>query len=157
MPNFAQTIILLISGAGAGWTETTPALADVKFPWKVSKDFFTSPARRGPYKNMIWAAPQDVAGRDTDDEYGTYKRLRVNVYCYSRAVSDLEDDSKNGEIRVSNMRDQVSKLIIANRTGLTGAVRMENPVDLRPLDDPNGNPAIYCRVLQVEVLYVEAT
>ena len=154
MPNWAQAIITLIQAASASWTETTPAYSDVKWPWKVSKDFMMSAARQGPYKNMIWAVPQDVNPEDPDDEYGAYKKAAVTVYCYSRATSDLEDDVKNAEIRASNMRDQVRKILVAGT--LTGAVKMNPPRDLRALDDPNANPPLFCRPLSVEVLYVES-
>jgi len=68
MSNWAQSIISLLKNAGGGWTETNPALAEVKFPWKVSRDFLINPARRGPYKNMIWAVKQGTDPKDPEYE-----------------------------------------------------------------------------------------
>jgi len=52
MPNWAQAIITLVNNAGADWTKTTPVLAEVKFPRKVSRDFLINPAMGALCKNM---------------------------------------------------------------------------------------------------------
>ena len=155
MPNWPQSIITIIKNIGAGWTETNPALADVKFPWKVSRDFLVNPARRGPYKNMIWAVEARAGPKDPEYEGLHYCEALVNLYCYTRAVSDLEDDVKNGEIRACNLRDQVRKIIQSKKNDLTGAILMQPFLELPPLHEVNVNPVFYCRVLQIQVLYEE--
>lgn len=112
-------------------------------------------ARKGPFKNMIWAWDQGTDPFDADDPYGAHKKALVNVYCYSRADTDNETEIKKAQDISSNMADQVYKLLVANKGSLTGAFRMEVPNRPRPIDNPDARPPYGCKVLQVEVLYVE--
>jgi len=149
--SFARQIKTLINTSG-NWTETTPAFADVKFPYKVSRNFEYHAARKGPWKNMIWAlqdrkTPRELAGSGPYQTFG----IDVNVYCYSRATSELEADVDAAEVRSENMRVQVEAIIAANPTGLTGAVQMRKNGGFQ-MNDPNANPAVFMEIVKVLVI-----
>ena len=101
---------------------------------------------------MIWClqdrkTPRELAGPGPYQTYG----VDVNVYCYSRATSELEADVNSAEVQAENMRVQVEARIDANPTGLTGAVQMRKNGGFQ-LNDPNGNPAIFIEVTKVLVI-----
>jgi hypothetical protein len=111
-----------------------------------------SAARKGPYKNMIWAWDQGSKPYDTDDPYGGHRIAIINIYCYSRADSSGEDDVLACQEISTNMHDQVESILQDYLSSLTGALETEIPLaQPKPLDDPNAKPPFGCKIIQVEV------
>jgi len=156
MTNFAKGIITILKAQvqGAGWTETNPAIAKVKWPWKPSKSYLTDIARRGG--NLIWAVkdkaePRELEGAGPTSEMGAI----VNVYCYARGMNNGETAVEESTTRAENAADQVRTIIKANHKSLTGATNMRPAGRFQMSEIAADSPPMIVEVVKVLVIYAE--
>lgn len=154
-PDWAAAFRTLLNTSG-NWTgETNPAFASLEFPYKTSKDYLTHAARAG--KNLIWCLENKADPEDAEvDELG-YAQAKMNIYCYSMAVSDLEADILAAQTRTKNMRNKARNIVKANETSVAGAIKVipGNSFQMHEFNSRT-SPCYFAEVLTVQVLYMES-